>query len=142
MPRTGILHGGFGHTTTALLLFLAVIVFNGGSSTSSSSFAVATTPIETLITSSTHATTTGQDHHTENEEEHDQYNEQERQLGRDEQEQEYDAPELFPDSMNNPGVLVEGCLLPATTTSVNVKHGKPSTGNIAENAIDNDASTM
>lgn len=56
---------------------------------------------------------------------------------------EIDAPDLDLawDSANEPSVLIEGCLVSADITSVQAKHGKPLEGNVAENAIDGDAST-
>lgn len=54
---------------------------------------------------------------------------------------EIDAPDLNLDSASEPTVLLEGCMIPAATTSVVAKHGKPMEGNIAENAIDGNAST-
>ncbi|CAN0051618.1 unnamed protein product [Scytosiphon promiscuus] len=144
--KTGVLGRAFGYSTAAVHLFLAATVLHGGSpwASSSSSFAVASTPIETLTTSATQTSTTGQDKQKYEQEETllEQEQDPQVQLTNEGSEQEFDAPELFSDSASTPSVLLEGCLLPAITTSVQVKHDKPTTGNIAENAIDNDASTI
>eukprot|EP00903_Cladosiphon_okamuranus_P015353 g14179.t1 len=53
-----------------------------------------------------------------------------------------DDPALFEDSsVNDLVVLLEGCTLPAEATSVRVHNDKPTSGNIAENAIDGDPNT-
>lgn len=52
-----------------------------------------------------------------------------------------DDPDLFLDSGSDLVVLLEGCTLPAETTSVRVHNDKPTSGNIAENTIDGDPNT-
>lgn len=54
---------------------------------------------------------------------------------------EIDAPDLNLDSSSEPSVLLEGCMIPAEVTAVRAKHDKPTEGNVAENAVDGDAST-
>lgn len=54
---------------------------------------------------------------------------------------EFDDPFHHLDSESDLSVLLEGCTLPAQATSVQVKHDKPTTGNIADFAIDGDPST-
>eukprot|EP00752_Nemacystus_decipiens_P017488 g15679.t1 len=52
-----------------------------------------------------------------------------------------DDPVGQADSGSELSVLLEGCTLPAVATSVEVKHGKPKNGNIADYAIDGDPQT-
>lgn len=54
---------------------------------------------------------------------------------------ELDDPKYHQDSGSELTVLLEGCLLAATATSVQVKHDKPTNGNVAGNAIDGDPMT-
>lgn len=54
---------------------------------------------------------------------------------------EFDDPINDVDSGSEISVLLEGCTIPAESTSVQVKHDKPTSGNIADNAIDGDPMT-
>lgn len=156
-----------GHGTRASLLFVAM-VFAGGHPPSSSflpssssstatrgngfmlSAEAAASAIDTPATAAGDATTKKQLQEVELSSKHGDISggseplPLERKLRLDVRtEDDYDSPELSFDSSSSsiPNVLLEGCLLPAEMTSVKVKHDKPTSGNIAEHAIDGDPST-
>lgn len=165
-----MLRVALGHGTRAFLLSFAVVVFGGGPSSplvpslstiSSSKVAprfgfveAAATTTETVVAAAEHPTIKQQAKAEQEEEQglYSSYDERrssaggplglERNLAPEEEMLDFDGAVINMDSASQLTVLLEGCTLPAETTSVQVKDDKPISGNIAENAIDGDPTTM